>query len=515
MIASVLNSPLITMSRGSNRNKVNGPNAKKSTKGTSGDSSSLVYIALAAIITVALCMLLFLITSSSSFKGALTMTGPQIPAHNTGPLHFQPQKKKKNSTSRKPQVKNNSSQQQSASQKKSPSVHNASDQANDNTEFSPVFMAKSMADSTTLDVGSFILEDGRKILLNRRFFLPKMDGKLFITVKDKDIGDAQINNAGFEWSQNKPVPVVQKGEKVIEIRTFPNISSLQPEHITLHHPHNSPFTVETNVEKVDSYFYFDSNTDSFRLKDNYAVFPAKPVKATLTNGQFDTTFQSHLALSGKYLPSLCKNGKSYGFSDLATLRSAINELGSFYAYAVERQTHYLKAMTERLNLEKSNPNYYIEEAYELPQYMKDYLNLVPDPFVICPQSHLKPLIHERVEPIYINAEDLIIQCEDYCVIDAPGTHMEFGPYSKNVLIKGLTFAGATDTSVVFREDGSVTTFEDCYFFHNAGQNAHGSVMDVNSTSSVELSRCEINEYSDKGGGTHQPHTLTLRAKANT
>ena len=78
------------MSRGNNRNKVNGPNAKKSTKGTSGNNSSLVYIALGAIITVALCMLLF-ITSSSSFKGALTMTGPQFPVHNTGPLHFQPQ----------------------------------------------------------------------------------------------------------------------------------------------------------------------------------------------------------------------------------------------------------------------------------------------------------------------------------------------------------------------------------------------------------------------------------------
>ena len=228
------------------------------------------------------------------------------------------------------------------------------------------------------------------------------------------------------------------------------------------------------------YYHFDPNTESFHLREEYTTFPDKPVRVSHLSAAFDSTFQSDLPLSGKYLPSLCKDGHTYGFSDLTTLRNAISELSDAYSYAVDRYLHYEKAHDEFEKIKVSSPEAIIQSPPFLPSFMVNLLEIAPEPFIICSGAHLRPPIHDRHGPININAEDVVIECES-CMIDGPGTHFSFGPNAKNAVVRGVTLKGATDTSIIFRHDGANAQFEDCQFVHNGGIGVHGAVADLNST----------------------------------
>jgi len=228
------------------------------------------------------------------------------------------------------------------------------------------------------------------------------------------------------------------------------------------------------------YYYFDPSSGSFQLKPDYTTYPARPTKVVSVSATADDSFQFGLSLSGKYLPSFCKDGQAYGFSDLATLRNAVHELSDAYTYAVERWQHYHLARAEYESITKKAPHANnIQSPPPLPEHLQEFLNVVPDPFVICPGVHLRSL-HGRHGQINIDAEGVVIEC-DSCIIDAPGTHFSFGPHAKNVAIRGITLMGATDTSLTFHHDGADVLFEDCLFMHNDGMGVHGAVADMNST----------------------------------
>ena len=106
-----------------------------------------------------------------------------------------------------------------------------------------------------------------------------------------------------------------------------------------------------------------------------------------------------------------------------------------------------------------------------------------------------------------------------CTVDLPGTHFSFGPHAKNVLIRGITFRGATTSSLTFHHHGAEVSLEDCYWLYNSGGvvntrngphanvNGHdglmntppgstttaGAVADLNSTSTVTFFRCVIDD----------------------
>jgi len=236
-----------------------------------------------------------------------------------------------------------------------------------------------------------------------------------------------------------------------------------------------------------NYYYYDSSSQAFHLQDEYTTFPDKP-PATASN------FQKDLALSGRYQPTLCKDGQTYGFSDLVTLRNAIHELGDAYQQAVLRWDHYHNAVSEYETikfLHEQSGEVQIELPPPLPDHLTAVLEMEPDPFVICPFASLRSPLGRHLT-ININAEDVVIEC-DSCVIDTPGTHFSFGPYAKNVLIKGITMMGATETSIVFRHDGADASFEDCYWVNNDSIGMNGAVADMNSTSTVKFFRCEISD----------------------
>ncbi|KAL7465086.1 hypothetical protein ACHAXS_005412 [Conticribra weissflogii] len=83
----------------------------------------------------------------------------------------------------------------------------------------------------------------------------------------------------------------------------------------------------------------------------------------------------------------------------------------------------------------------------------------------------KPASHA---PLFFNAEDLTLECRD-CTIHASHTHLSFGPHAKNVKIRGITFRGATTSSLTFHHHGADVSFEDCYWLLNSGGIVGGGV----------------------------------------
>jgi len=280
-----------------------------------------------------------------------------------------------------------------------------------------------------------------------------------------------------------------------------------------------------------SYYYFDSHSQSFHLKEGDKFYREKP----LAVGNFaPSSFQSALPLSGKYQPTLCSDGQTYGFNDLITLSSAIRELGDAYENAVHNyQLHRMahkeyESIMNRRGIKYSNGEQMrmdkeisIDPPPHLPKYMQDILNIEPDPYVICPNAYLRgSSLNMARNTIHINAEDVVIEC-DSCVIDSPGTHMSYGPFAKNSIIRGITFKGATDTSLIFRHDGAEVAFEDCMWLQNDGIGPHGSVVDMNSTSVASFHRCEIGDNqrnhnplprTNNGDKSPPHHSLTIRSK---
>eukprot|EP00956_Cyclotella_meneghiniana_P043659 scaffold282078_cov79-Cyclotella_meneghiniana.AAC.1 len=218
------------------------------------------------------------------------------------------------------------------------------------------------------------------------------------------------------------------------------------------------------------------------------------------------------------LPKVCSDGRTLGFDNWFHLKDAISEANALAAEDFLRWNKYLVASLNNPDLE--------EPVFD-----------VPDPFVICPGAKLnqrhpprmsiwswltsffidtpnqyKPN-NNKLSSIYINAEDITIQC-DRCTIDLPGTHFSFGPHA-NAWIKGITFRGATTSSLTLHHHGATASFEDCYWLYNSGGivasknnpvgtiNLEGSsvggtmnggaVADVNSTSSITFYRCCIDD----------------------
>lgn len=255
------------------------------------------------------------------------------------------------------------------------------------------------------------------------------------------------------------------------------------------------------------YYYYDSSSQAFHLHDEYTTFPDKHHKPAALSST--SNFQSSLPLSGKHQPTLCQDGITYGFSDLGTLRNAIHELNDAYNHAVSRWNHYNSALSEyELIRTKHSHQHFgvhvpggqdggqpgeieIEAPPSLPQHLFDILEIEPDSFVICPHVTLRPPLG-RYMPIHINAEDVVVEC-DSCVIDTPGTHFSFGQYAKNIVVRGITLMGATESSVIFRNNGAEVSFEDCYWVNNQSIGMHGAVADMNSTSTVKFYRCEISD----------------------
>lgn len=177
----------------------------------------------------------------------------------------------------------------------------------------------------------------------------------------------------------------------------------------------------------------------------------------------------------KMLPRPCPDGYTEGFDDWFTFKAAVEEANSLSAEKFMKWSAYFATVGKSTAVFEDDRLYYEHDVV----------------FTICPGLTLRA----RKGPVYINAENVVIQCHK-CTIHVGGTHLDFGPHAKNVLIRGVTFKGAHSSSVTLFQDGAEASFEDCVWESNSGVNASfGGVADVNSTSTVSFYRCEISHGS--------------------
>jgi len=202
---------------------------------------------------------------------------------------------------------------------------------------------------------------------------------------------------------------------------------------------------------------------------------------------YDAASQVHITVSeSKIQPTLCSDDLTVGFSDWHTLKAALDEANSFTAAG------FYAGATSSASTPVDDSLYYEDEVV----------------FTICPGAYLK----SRRDSLYINSENIVLECE-HCVLDVHGTHLSFGPQAKNVVVRGITFRGASTSSLTFHYDGAEALFEDCYWTGNVGNGKVGAVADINSTSSVAFYRCEIADTKftprqGRGGGVAT--SLTIR-----
>lgn len=178
-------------------------------------------------------------------------------------------------------------------------------------------------------------------------------------------------------------------------------------------------------------------------------------------------------------PRICSDGKTIGYSSWHDLKAAVQEANSFSAERfVRNSAHFAHA---DVNGFMDNPLMYYEDETIL---------------TICPNTVLKA----NYGTIFVNAENIRIECSG-CSVEVGGSHLSFGPYAKNVLIRGIYFRKAVTSSLVFYYDGAEVSFEDCRWIDNeAVHNKVGSVADVNSSSVVQFRRCAVGKRTDKPAG---------------
>ena len=169
-------------------------------------------------------------------------------------------------------------------------------------------------------------------------------------------------------------------------------------------------------------------------------------------------------------PSKCSDGVTIGFDNWALLRRAVQEANSISAERFMKWNEYFA--TNSFAAFQDDQLYYEEDVV----------------FSICPGTVLRA----RNGPIFINAENVVLECKEKCVVDVGGTHIQFGANAKNILVRGITFRRASATSLTFFHDGADVSFEDCSWISEYGINNYiGSVANVNSTSIINFYRCHI------------------------
>jgi len=211
--------------------------------------------------------------------------------------------------------------------------------------------------------------------------------------------------------------------------------------------------------------------------EKYETFGAtKDTKATSESPRIHSKIEPpriEWTTEAKVKPKLCRDGQTVGFDRWQTLKEAIQEANAFSAIRFMKWNEYFAISESFEGVFEDDSLYYQEDII----------------ITICPDTTLKA----RKGPIFINAENVVIECER-CIVAVGGSHFAFGPHAKNVQVRGITFTRARTSSLNFFYDGADVAFEDCRWYDNAAvSQKHGAVADVNSTSVVNFLRCKMSQ----------------------
>ncbi len=174
-------------------------------------------------------------------------------------------------------------------------------------------------------------------------------------------------------------------------------------------------------------------------------------------------------------PRVCADGKTIGYKTWNDLNAVIQEANAFSAERfVRNSVHFAKVDGD---MAAENPFVLYEDQILI---------------TICPNAVLKA----SYGPIFVNAENIRIECSG-CSIETGGSHLSFGHYARDVLIRGIYFKNAVTSSLVFYYDGAEVYFEDCRWLDNEAVHSKvGSVADVNSSSIAHFYRCAVGKRID-------------------
>jgi hypothetical protein len=177
-------------------------------------------------------------------------------------------------------------------------------------------------------------------------------------------------------------------------------------------------------------------------------------------------------------PKLCADGATWGFDSWSSLRSAIHLANKLSVEQFVRWSRFFADHEEFSGIFQDDSLYYEQEIV----------------IRICPRATLRA----RHGPIFINAPNLILEC-DKCTVSIGSSHFSFGPNAKNVLIRGITFTKAWASSLVFFHNGAEVALENCNWLDNSAAHSRlGAVADINSTSTVNFYRCNIDAAHHRG-----------------
>ena len=228
-----------------------------------------------------------------------------------------------------------------------------------------------------------------------------------------------------------------------------------------------------------------STADSLSLEQAELIAPGY--------GRWDASQPNIELRQPTILPTLCSDGVTMGFDNWSKLRTAMHEANSISAERFMKWNEYFA--TNSFAAFQNDDLYYEEDIV----------------FSICPDAVLRA----RKGPIFINAENVVLECKGNCVVDVGGTHLAFGANAKNILVRGLTFRRASTSSLTFFHDGADVSFEDCSWINDSGiSNYYGSIANVNSTSIVNFYGCEIamgTKHIAMGTTSASTNSLSIRA----
>mmetsp|Transcript_7337 Transcript_7337/g.17729 ORF Transcript_7337/g.17729 Transcript_7337/m.17729 type:complete len:432 (+) Transcript_7337:79-1374(+) len=247
-----------------------------------------------------------------------------------------------------------------------------------------------------------------------------------------------------------------------------NVLMVVDEITPLHSGFQKPNVDDNTAEDQSSNFSYDERSKESKTFKSLTLEQAERVAPGY--GRWAASQPNIELRQPTILPSLCSDGVTFGFDNWAKLRTAMHEANSISAERFMKWNEYFA--TNSFTAFRDDRLYYEEDII----------------FSICPGATLRA----RNGPIFVNAENVVLECKGTCVIDVGGTHLAFGANAKNILIRGITFRRASTSSLTFFHDGADVSFEDCSWVNDSGiSNYYGSIANVNSTSIVNFYRCEI------------------------
>lgn len=191
----------------------------------------------------------------------------------------------------------------------------------------------------------------------------------------------------------------------------------------------------------------------------------------------------------------CPDGVTQGYRDWQSLEDALHAANRFAATWYQDWNFYWSQLSPPSIDDPSLSTH--NESNRTASH--DIMSLAPE-FWTVPQLHI-PICNDvtlhATSPVTLQAPHVTVSCEG-CIWKLKNRrgqyHLSFGSYARDVLLQGITFWGATASSLLLHQHGASVRVEDCLFLNNKAVGPQvGFVVDINSTSQINFFNCQMGD----------------------